>query len=610
MNSKCAVLTIVFAVFVDHNNSVRDCCAAAPHKLNGVFVESGSVQPDYQITSNGSHVVYRADPIAVEDFDLYCVALTGGTPAKLSGAMVNGGDISSWQLSPNGNLVVYWADPDTYGLTEVYVVPTAGGAPLKLSGPLVDIGSIGGALVGPNGNSVVYIASQVTGAFSGPYFELFSVPSAGGESIKLNGPLVNGGDVQSLLVRPDGGRVVYLADQDAADVVELYSVSPAAGPPTKLNPTLVTNGDVLADSMQFSPDGNRVLYAADQEQNGVVEIYSVPTVGGTTTKLNAALVNGGDVAAGSQQFSPDGTRVLYRADQNSDEVFEIFSVASTGGTPVRLNGPLVTNGDVDRRDLQFSPDSTRVLYRADQNTDEVFEIFSVPSVGGTPAKLNGLLVNGGEVAEGAAFSPDSSLVIYRADQAMDEVTELYSVPSTGGAPIRLNDPLVAGGNVMSALFSPDGSRVAYLADQDSNDVFELYLVPSGGGTPTKISAPMTPGGNVIDWQFSPDGRSVVYRADQDTDGAYELYAVMLNEEMPGDFDGNGVVDAADYTVWRDGLGSTYTAADYNVWKANFGRGAGSGSAGNSPVNAAVPEPASVLLVGGAIAGLILCGRRC
>ena len=214
MNSKYAVLTIVLAVFVDRNNSVRDCCAAAPHKLNGVFVESGSVQPDYQITSDGSHVVYRADPIVVEDFDLYCVALTGGTPSKLSGAMVNGGDISSWQLSPNGNRVVYWADPDTYGLTEVYVVPTAVGAPLKLSGPLVDIGSIGGALVGPNGNSVVYIASQVTGPISGPYFELFSVPSVGGESIKLNDPLTLGGDVHSLLVRPDGSRVLYLADQE------------------------------------------------------------------------------------------------------------------------------------------------------------------------------------------------------------------------------------------------------------------------------------------------------------------------------------------------------------------------------------------------------------
>jgi hypothetical protein len=31
--------------------------------------------------------------------------------------------------------------------------------------------------------------------------------------------------------------------------------------------------------------------------------------------------------------------------------------------------------------------------------------------------------------------------------------------------------------------------------------------------------------------------------------------------LTGDFNGNGAVDAADYTVWRDGLGSIYTQAD-------------------------------------------------
>ena len=86
--------------------------------------------------------------------------------------------------------------------------------------------------------------------------------------------------------------------------------------------------------------------------------------------------------------------------------------------------------------------------------------------------------------------------------------------------------------------------------------------------------------------------------------------------VPGDYNHNGIVDAADYTVWRDSLGQTGTGlaangddtgasagvidqADYNIWKANFGNiagpGAGSGSAGALPSQAAVPEPASALL---------------
>ncbi len=46
--------------------------------------------------------------------------------------------------------------------------------------------------------------------------------------------------------------------------------------------------------------------------------------------------------------------------------------------------------------------------------------------------------------------------------------------------------------------------------------------------------------------------------------------------MPGDFDGNGTVDAADYAVWRKGLPKTYSQSDYNLWRDNFGDSAGSG----------------------------------
>ena len=37
--------------------------------------------------------------------------------------------------------------------------------------------------------------------------------------------------------------------------------------------------------------------------------------------------------------------------------------------------------------------------------------------------------------------------------------------------------------------------------------------------------------------------------------------------LPGDFNNDGTVDAADYVVWRKGLGTIYTQDDYNVWRA-------------------------------------------
>jgi hypothetical protein len=65
--------------------------------------------------------------------------------------------------------------------------------------------------------------------------------------------------------------------------------------------------------------------------------------------------------------------------------------------------------------------------------------------------------------------------------------------------------------------------------------------------------------------------------------------------LNGDYNGNGVVDASDYVVWRKRLNPT--ASDYTVWRANFGKvGSGSGS-GASLMAGEVPEPASGLLTG-------------
>ena len=88
--------------------------------------------------------------------------------------------------------------------------------------------------------------------------------------------------------------------------------------------------------------------------------------------------------------------------------------------------------------------------------------------------------------------------------------------------------------------------------------------------------------------------------------------------LAGDYNGDGVVDAADYTVWRDTLGSvTNLAADGNsdgmidagdvdVWRAHFGQTAGSGAAAS---NIAVPEPQSVSLLTLSSVGLIwICIR--
>jgi Tol biopolymer transport system component len=563
------------------------------------------VQADFEFTADGSAIVYRAKDATGSNADgLFCVPSTGGSSWKLTGDLGAAGSLFDWQLSSNST-PVFWATEPGHQQREVFRATLLGDAPLKLNTPLVDVGSTEGVVVG---NRVVYIASERTSPFAGTYFELFSVPTSGGSVTRISGEPIAGGDVEKVVAREGIDWVVYLADHGIDEVMEVYAASTTGGAPIKLNSSLVSNGDVFREGLQISPTGDRVLYAADQEQDSATEIFSVSIFGGAVTKLNGPLTSGGDVTPGSPQFSPNGSRVLYHADQNSDEMFELFCVPSNGGTPVRLNGSLVAGGDVRESGIQFSPTSDRVLYSADQQTDQVFELYSVSSQGGVAVRLNGPLAAGGDVADDATFSPDGSRVIYRADQRIDEVSELFITSSVGGTPLRLSSELDLGGDVVTAAFSPDGSQVVYLADQNADEVYELFAVASSGGDARKISGPLTNGGDVIDWRFSPDGQTLVYRADQELDELFELFSVSLSTALDGDYNLDGVVDAADYTVWRDTLANSSGGAEkFTLWRANFGRKSGSGQVAVAP--SSVPEPATWMLLGGAMLVVIRRGRR-
>jgi hypothetical protein len=83
----------------------------------------------------------------------------------------------------------------------------------------------------------------------------------------------------------------------------------------------------------------------------------------------------------------------------------------------------------------------------------------------------------------------------------------------------------------------------------------------------------------------------------------------------GDYDQNGIVDGADYVVWRDKLGQsivlpndstpgTVSQSDFEVWRARFGQTADRGA--GADVSAAIPEPEAFVILILVVVGLI-CG---
>jgi hypothetical protein len=110
-------------------------------------------------------------------------------------------------------------------------------------------------------------------------------------------------------------------------------------------------------------------------------------------------------------------------------------------------------------------------------------------------------------------------------------------------------------------------------------------------------------GEAIGWSAAGDSFYTTSEFSNLSSAPIHTYQFSAPPELPGDYNYDHVVDAADYTVWRNQLNSnatlpnetvtlgSVTEEDYEVWRDHFGESLSGGGGAM-----AVPEPASWLLV--------------
>ena len=199
------------------------------------------------------------------------------------------------------------------------------------------------------------------------------------------------------------------------------------------------------------------------------------------------------------------------------------------------------------------------------------------------------------------FDTDGNL-----DLVITNFTGAKILLGNGNGSFQAGQPINAGGT--AADVSGDGvldlvtARSVYLGNGD------------GSFSPPIPNAVGTYLGYEVVADFNGDGRLDVAAWGSGT------VTVLLNDgdwgpnPLPGDYNNNGTVDAADYSVWRDALGShvanysgadgngngVVDTADYDIWRSHFGMTlpeptAGSGAAAptSSAVAILIQEPAAI-----------------
>lgn len=146
-----------------------------------------------------------------------------------------------------------------------------------------------------------------------------------------------------------------------------------------------------------------------------------------------------------------------------------------------------------------------------------------------------------------------------------------------------------------------------------NSVYSMFI----DGDLMRTEAFVEPGGGISRWT---DIDIVGIAANGDTnsqanEGTAYFDNFLVRDGLRGDFNNNGVLDTADYTVWRSQNGSNgfglaadanadgqVTAADYHIWANAYGTSNAISGSSN-----AVPEPNAIALV--LLAALSLAGKR-
>lgn len=449
----------------------------------------------YKVSASGKFVVFASDNLVDKKYDLYSVPITGGSVTQLNLNFATDRKLSNYILNPVDDRLVYSVSVDsgsdiisfTPKIVEINSVALSGGDPVKLNHSLASGSIIRRVLFSADGSRVVYVVRD-----SDDFLSLFSVASTGGKVVQLNPPPVPGGGKEafrsSVKISSDSKYVVFLADLEKVGDFDVYSVPIDGGPVVKLSSTDSGTRHGVG-SFKISANGQHVVYVLSLSD----ELYSVPIAGGAPFMMNRK----DDSHYGVHNFkiSPDSQWVVYTSGNRN----ELISVPLYSDELSVFKPELVKSGRLYPFDDVFmiTADSKNIVYYADQDTNEVMELYSVPIGGASVAKLNPLLVDGLQVCDDYKISPDGAYVVLKMCNTFsgpDRIRgtapeELYSSPIAGGGATKISGKLLENQKVGRDQFfiTPDGESVIYVADQDVKGKFEIFFTPIQGGKQIKIN---------------------------------------------------------------------------------------------------------------------------
>lgn len=557
-----------------NDNAILQSTAGAGRIIQGIYVLGNQTGDGFNVTINAAGTAN----VAIGNIDLRKNDAVGTAISVTTRGFIDIDNMATADVSSGGG---------------------SGGA-INITGTSMTLGNMdtrtfrtGGG--GNNGNIVLRALAQPTnsvGNFNGNTFAANTltldgfVNTAGPQAGLPNGSLTTNAVVTTLAstftasINPQGAFTVNTGEASNGFTQSQMFVNNSAVTPTAVNYT------VFHDA--FGPSA--VSWAANNSGNWGTDTNWTPNAAPNATNMVATI--------GSAVTAPQ-TIYMNAGFKAKGLVFDTTSKVAVAGT-----SPLTLEANSGDSSLTVNQGAHELQTQLTLNTNT-----TATAAAGTSLDINGVLNLNSKtltISGSGTFNINNT------------VTGLGSIANggtlgTGGATGLAGDlsstgtlAIDIGGAVTNSYDSWNVTGTATLSGVLSVDAVGGFL-PSSGQSYTILTA-----ANVIAASLTLGGpdASLFTLIKNPT----SLVLQSIGAGVAGDYNQNGVVDSADYVMWRNSNGQSVTpgtgadgdgngivnANDYSFWRARFGNTSGSGSALGG---GAIPEPASAVLI--ALAGLAL-----
>jgi T5SS/PEP-CTERM-associated repeat protein len=406
------------------------------------------------------------------------------------------------------------------------------------------------------------------------------------------------------------------------------------------------NGDPSADTVVMTQTGGvfntRIAYVLGQGEGTTTMNHSGGTINAMQGNGDFVVSDGGGNTttyniSGSAEVNASGNVIIGTFEGANG------TINQTGGTLTAANNLRIGADGVGAWNLSAGTVNTKNIFLGDFDSS-----FGTMKVSGGVLNLSGDLNVGGALASNAPLVPgrlEPSEANGAQGQALD-ANGTFIVQGTAGD-INVTGNLFANPADKAAFRNGPGQQndsilrftlgatgistisVGGIADLDgavidvddtinyfaSNPSASLTLIDAVGGFGNVFTATAAEAaGNGRGFSLAAGDAALYSLAIQPSGAGEKLVLTKLaSGGLAADFNHDGAVNSLDLAIWKGAYGSTLAGdangdgrtdgADFLVWQRQFGKTPA------TPVAAAVPEPASVALVGVGLAGLAGLRRR-